>query len=228
MNEVVLIVEDDADLGPLLQQYLVLNGFSAELRTNGKEARVALQEKNFDIILTDVMMPVEDGFTFAAEITKTNPDIPFLFITASKLKDDVLRGLKLGADDYIVKPFDADELILRVRNILKRVSAKTPAPESFAIGRYTFYPQELLLVGPTDRRVLTERESQLLLLLRKNLGQLVRKRDILDRLWKESDFFTARSMDVFVSRLRKYLVDDPRIEIESIRSVGLRMIINNG
>ena len=130
MSSSVLIVEDDQDLGPLLKQYLELNGFTVELRINGQEARIALQEMAFDIILTDVMMPVEDGFTFAAWVTKGYPQMPFLFITARKLKEDVMKGLKLGADDYIIKPFDADELVLRVKNILKRSSLKTPEPES--------------------------------------------------------------------------------------------------
>jgi len=225
MSSSVLIVEDDQDLGPLLKQYLELNGFTVELRVNGQEARIALQEMAFDIILTDVMMPVEDGFTFAAWVAKGYPQMPFLFITARKLKEEVMKGLKLGADDYIIKPFDADELVLRVKNILKRSSLKTPEPESYEIGLYRFYPKELLLIGPTDRKILTERESQLLLLLRKNLGQLVRKRDILDQLWHGSDFFTGRSLDVFVSRLRKYLSEDTRIEIESIRSAGLRLVV---
>ena len=170
MNSSVLIVEDDQDLGPLLKQYLELQGFYVELRVNGKEAWIALQDMAFDIILTDVMMPVEDGFTFAARVVRGYPEMPFLFITARKLKEDVIKGLKLGADDYIIKPFDADELVLRVKNIIKRSSLKTAEPEFYDIGLYRFYPKELLLIGPTDRKILTERESQLLLLLRKNIG----------------------------------------------------------
>ena len=226
MTETVLIVEDDQDLGQLLKQYLELNGFSVVLGGNGLEGRARLREQKFDIILTDVMMPKEDGFTFAAYVVQTYPALPVLFITARKMKEDVIKGLKLGADDYITKPFDADELVLRVRNILKRSSAKTPEVETLAIGNYTFYPKELLLQSPFGRRVLTEREAELLQLLTENMGQLVRKRDILNRLWKENDFFNGRSMDVFVSRLRKYLSDDSRIMIESVRGAGIRLMIN--
>lgn len=226
MSQKILIVEDDQDLGPLLKQYLELNGFLVELRTNGKLARLALQISTFDIILTDVMMPVEDGFTFAMEIAKTHPEIPFLFITARKLKSDIIRGLDIGADDYIIKPFDADELVLRIRNILKRTNNHVPETTSYKLGTYILVPKEFLLIGPSERKKLTERECQLLTLLLTNLGKLVRKEDILSQLWKESDFFTARSMDVFVSRLRKYLAEDPAIQIESIRSAGLRMLIH--
>jgi DNA-binding response OmpR family regulator len=226
MMETVLIVEDDQDLGQLLKQYLELNGFAVVLSENGIEGRTHLREQKFDIILTDVMMPKEDGFTFAAHVVQTYPALPILFITARKLKEDVIKGLKIGADDYITKPFDADELVLRIRNILKRSSAKTPELETMIIGNYTFYPKELLLEGASQRRVLTEREAELLQLLTGNIGQLVRKRDILNRLWKGNDFFNGRSMDVFVSRLRKYLSDDPRITIESVRGAGIRLMIN--
>lgn len=226
MNESVLIVEDDLDLGQLLMQYLELNGFQVSLAENGLEARRLLKESVFDIVLTDVMMPVEDGFSFAENLSQTYPHLPFLFITARKMKEDVLKGLSIGADDYIVKPFNADELVLRVRNILKRTSKKAPAKDILTIGIFTFLPKELLLIGPSGRRVLTERESDLLLLLCENLGQLVRKRDILNRLWKETDFFSGRSLDVFVSRLRKYLSDDPGIILESSRGTGLRLTIN--
>jgi DNA-binding response OmpR family regulator len=226
MSSLVLLVEDDKDLGPLLKQYLELNDFDVHLRTNGKEARQALKELSYNIVLTDVMMPVEDGFTFAENIVQHYPDTPFLFITARKLKQDVIKGLKIGADDYIIKPFDADELILRIRNILRRNSPKSVEARSLAIGMYTFFSNELRLIGPNGSKTLTERESQLLHLLRKNVGQLVKKQDILEQLWEGSDFFAGRSLDVFISRLRKYLSDDPAIKIESVRSVGVRMNIS--
>ena len=177
-------------------------------------------------VFSDYMMPNMDGFTLAEEIRNNDPDVPLFFLSAKSMKEDILNGYKLGADDYITKPFDADELVLRIRNILKRSSAKIPEVETLAIGNYTFYPKELLLQSPSGRRVLTEREAELLQMLTENMGQLVRKRDILNRLWKENDFFNGRSMDVFVSRLRKYLSDDPRIMIESVRGAGIRLMIN--
>ena len=226
MKVAVLIVEDDEDFGDLLKQYLEMNGFSVDWSINGREARALLQTRFFDIVLTDVMMPVEDGFKFAAEVTLIYPQMPILFITARKMKEDIIKGLKLGADDYIIKPFDAEELVLRIRNILKRTTRKMEAPAMWLIGHYTFYPDELVLESPLGRQFLTEREAALLLLLREHAGQLVRKRAILNLLWQETDFFSGRSLDVFVSRLRKYLAGDPRIAIESIRGTGLRLIIS--
>jgi DNA-binding response OmpR family regulator len=226
MTQNVLLVEDDLDLGNLLKQYLELNGFSVVLSTDENCAKGRLLETTFDIVLTDVMMPLEEGFSLAVYLTQSYPQVPFLFITARKLKEDVIRGLQLGAADYIVKPFDAVELVLRIRNILRRTSAEKPNSERLTIGRYTFFPKNLLLEGPGGRQVLTEREAELLQLLVENKNQLVRKPDILNRLWKESDFFTSRSMDVFVSRLRKYLSGDPEIVLESVRGAGLRLITN--
>ncbi len=225
MIQTILLVEDDQDLGTLLKQYLELNGFSVVLSTDGRAAKDRLSENVFDLVLTDIMMPLEDGFSLAAYLVQFHPKLPFLFVTARKLKEDVLRGLQLGADDYIVKPFDAEELVLRIRNILKRTAAGLQHGERLMIGQYSFFPKNLLLEGPGTRQVLTERESELLQLLAENQNQLIRKQEILNRLWKESDFFTGRSMDVFVSRLRKYLSGDPGIVIESVRGTGLRLII---
>ena len=226
MTLAVLLVEDDLDLGNLLKQYLELNGFSVVLSADGRCAKDRLLETTFDIVLTDVIMPSTDGFAFAAYLNQSYPQVPFLFITGRKLKEDVIRGLQLGAADYIVKPFDAEELVLRIRNILRRTSAEKHNAEMLIIGRYSFFPKNLILEGPGGRQVLTEREAELLQLLAENINQLVRKRDILNRLWKESDFFTSRSMDVFVSRLRKYLSGDPRIVLESVRGAGLRLMVN--
>lgn len=227
MSKSVLIVEDDLDFGSLLKQYLEINGFEVVLAGNGRDGKARLREASFDIVLTDVMMPVEDGFTFAADIAIAYPRLPFLFITARKMKEDVMRGLKIGADDYIIKPFDADELVLRIQNILKRTSENRPILQSHHIGHFKFSPKDLVLDGPNGKQLLTDREAQLLEILSENAGRLVRKREILKSLWKDDDFFSGRSMDVFVSRLRKYLSADPRISLESIRGAGLRLIVEN-
>lgn len=224
MKVSVLIVEDDQDLGNLLKQYLELNQFRADRVFNGEEARAALKQGQYDILVLDVMMPKEDGFTLAKQIRQQYPEQAFLFVTARKQKDDILNGLKLGADDYITKPFDADELILRITNILRRAKPAI-AKDIYEIGIYRFDPKNLLLVSPTEEKILTEKEAALLLYLNARRNELVPRKEILTTLWGEPDFFNGRSMDVFVSRLRKYLVEDGTIQIDSIRGVGFRMII---
>ncbi len=219
----VLIVEDDIDLGNLLKQYLELNGFRAHRVYNGIEAREELKRESYDILIIDVMMPKEDGFTLAEKLVLAYPQLPFLFVTARKLKEDIMQGLKLGADDYILKPFDADELIQRVKNILKRTQViASSAEEIIQIGIYTFEPKNLMLTSFKEQKLLTEKESQLLHYLYQHQNHLIKRNEILNHLWKESDFFNGRSMDVFISRLRKYLSEDKNIVIESIRGVGFR------
>jgi DNA-binding response OmpR family regulator len=228
MNVSVLIVEDDIDLGNLLKQYLQLNGFDVARVFNGEEADELLKTQQFDILILDVMMPREDGFTFAARLRQKHPGTPFLFVTARKMKEDILQGLKLGADDYILKPFDADELILRIRNILKRTLNRTSEmPKVIQIGIYLFEPQNQTLVSPTSEKVLTEKESKLLLYLCEHPNQLIKRNAILDYLWETSDFFNGRSMDVFISRLRKVLAEDKSLSIESLRGIGFRFLVNN-
>jgi len=226
MNENVLIVEDDIDLGHLLEQYLRLNGFKAHQVFNGIEARDALRLDVYDILIIDVMMPKEDGFKLVEKLTRNYPDLPFIFVTARKMKADVMRGLELGADDYILKPFDADELILRIRNILKRSNkSHEDANDVISIGNFEFDPLNLSLKSAISKVILTEKESQLLHYLCKHQNSLIKRADILNYLWKESDFFNGRSMDVFISRLRKYLAEDPTIQIENVRGVGFRFLI---
>lgn len=223
MSANVLIVEDDVDLGHLLQQYLRLNGFQAHQVFNGIQARAILREQTYDILIIDVMMPKEDGFQLAEKLGQHYPELPFLFVTARKMKEDIINGLKLGADDYILKPFDADELILRIRNILKRTN-KQPEDSNavIPIGKYQFDPQNMRLKSALSEALLTEKEAQLLHYLCKHQNQLIKRNDILNYLWKESDFFNGRSMDVFISRLRKYLAEDSTIQIENVRGVGFR------
>jgi DNA-binding response OmpR family regulator len=221
----VLIVEDDLDLGNLLKQYLELNQFQVSRVFNGEEARAELINNEFDILILDVMMPKEDGFTLAKKLQTHYPHLPFLFVTAKKLKEDIITGLKLGADDYVTKPFDADELILRIKNILKRKNQVVEAPklETYELGIYTFEPQNLILKTSKSEKILTEKEAQLLLYLIQNKDKIIRREDVLGLLWEEADFFSGRSLDVFISRLRKYLSEDPNLQIESIRGVGFRI-----
>lgn len=222
----VLIVEDDLDLGNLLKQYLELNSFFVNRVFDGIEAREELKRNEYDILILDVMMPREDGFELAQKIQIQYPNLPFLFVTARKLKEDVLTGLKLGADDYITKPFDADELILRIKNILKRkqnvILSKT---DTFKIGIFTFEPENFALISSNSTKILTEKEVQLLSYFIQHKNQLIKRNDVLSHLWEEADFFSGRSLDVFVSRLRKYLSEDSSIQIESVRGVGFRFLV---
>lgn len=221
----VLIVEDDLDLGNLLKQYLELNQFQVSRVYNGEEARAILLSEEFDILILDVMMPKEDGFTLAKKLQTLYPHLPFLFVTAKKLKEDIIAGLQLGADDYVTKPFDADELILRIKNILKRKNqvVETPKSDSYQIGKFIFEPENLILKSAKTEKILTEKEAQLLHYLIQNKDKIIRREDVLGLLWEETDFFSGRSLDVFISRLRKYLSEDPNLQIESIRGVGFRI-----
>ena len=220
----VLIVEDDLDVGSLLKQYLELNKYAVERVFTGREAREILTKQTFDIAVLDVMLPEEDGFSLAEKIRLQYPELPFLFLTAKKHKEDVLKGLKLGAD-YITKPFDADELILRIENILNKNSvASAPTPVYYSIGQFSFEPQNLFLKHSKGDRLLTEKEAQLLEYLYHNKARLIKRQEVLDHLWAETDFFSGRSLDVFISRLRKYLSADAYVQIESIRGVGYRFV----
>lgn len=218
----VLLAEDDFDFAMILKQYLDFHNFQVFWAKDGEEALNLFQNEEFSICIFDVMMPKIDGFTLAEKIIKINPEVPFVFLTARKLKDDKIKGLKLGADDYIAKPFEADELVLRLNNIVRR-SEKTslPVSEEIRIGDYVFNPQRLeLKIGETIQRV-TEKEGSLIFFLYKNKNQLLKREEILKAVWGNDDFFSGRSMDVFISRLRKYFGNDPKISIESIRNIGL-------
>jgi DNA-binding response OmpR family regulator len=217
------MIEDDEDLAAHLAQYLQLRGFMVECATDGSIAKQILLEKHFDVLLVDVMMPKVDGFTLAVHLKSSHPKIPFLFLTARNQQEDVLKGLRLGADDYIIKPFDPEELVLRIHNIIERGKGNAHEPEVYQLGMYTFQFSNLLLIGPISQRPLTDKEARLLKVLCLNKGHLVNTNLVLWELWGEPDFFNKRSLDVFISRLRKYLTEDARVQIQSVRGVGIRL-----
>ncbi|PVW15616.1 response regulator transcription factor [Marixanthomonas spongiae] len=227
----ILLAEDDQDFGTMLKQYLTLNKFNVTWATNGEEAFEAFSKDNFDLCILDVMMPVMDGFTLAKKIIDINPEVPFLFLTARKTKEDKVKGLKLGADDYVVKPFEAEELIFRIKNIIKRTEQQntlrpeTPQEKQLHIGKYTFDTENLTLNINGKTNKITAKEAKLLYFLYRNRNQLIRRDDILSNVWGKTDFFSGRSMDVFISRIRKSLKDDPSIAIESVRGIGLEFNI---
>jgi DNA-binding response OmpR family regulator len=214
----ILLAEDDTDLGNVLAQYLDLQGYEIVLARDGEEAWQLFNTSNVDLCILDVMMPLKDGFELAKQISSKSPDTPFIFLTAKGLKEDRIKGLKLGADDYICKPFEVDELVLRIQNILKRTGIQEV--EKYEIGQYTFINNELLLKGFEKELILTVKEAKLLKYFLDHQNKLIKREDILIELWGENDYFLGRSMDVFISRLRKFLHNEKTISIETVRGAG--------
>lgn len=220
----ILLAEDDLDFGNILKQYLEISGYHITWAKDGNEALELFKKEHFNICVFDVMMPKMDGFTLAEKVIDYNPEVPFIFLTARKLKEDKIKGLQLGADDYIVKPFEADELVLRLNNILKRserASSQLQASDIIQINTYSLDTKRLELTCKDYKKQLTQKEGELILFLFQHKNQLLKREDILKAVWENDDFFSGRSMDVFISRLRKYFKLDPSISIESIRNVGL-------
>ncbi|MAP53840.1 response regulator transcription factor [Altibacter sp.] len=228
----ILLAEDDQDFGIMLKQYLELNKFDVQWAKDGEEALSIFETAEFDICILDVMMPKLDGFSVAKKIVQAHPEIPFLFLTARKTKEDKIKGLKLGADDYIVKPFEAEELILRLQNIIKRAKQQITSEEIkidglIQIGNYQFDYHNLELTRNEQTEKITAKEANVLLYLYQHRNQLIKREAILLDIWKKNDFFSGRSMDVFITRIRKRLSNDPAISIESVRGIGLEFNIKN-
>ncbi|MFC5045627.1 response regulator transcription factor [Aquimarina hainanensis] len=226
----ILLAEDDYDFGSILKQYLEIHNYEVTWAKDGKEAldyfesNTTMEHCAFDICVFDVMMPHMDGFTLAEKVVHKYPEVPFVFLTAKKMKEDKIKGLKLGADDYIVKPFEADILVLRLQNILKRAQknvSKQISTTNQSIGAYTLDTVNYqLIIGDTVQRI-TEKEAQLIQFFYKNKNKLIKREDLLTEIWGSDDFFSGRSMDVFISRIRKYFKQDTSISIESTRGIGL-------
>jgi len=199
----VLLAEDDRDFGNILSQYVTISGFDVILARNGNEAWELFTMEKPDICVLDVMMPEMDGFTLGEKIKKESPDLPIIFLTAKSLKEDIVRGLKIGADDYITKPFDPEVLILRINNILKR--AYSSLNDEFKISNTILKFNTLELLCGNSKEKLTLKEAQLLKFFIINKNKILAREDILTEIWGEDDYFLGRSMDVFISRLRKYI-----------------------
>ena len=221
MKTKILLLEDDPDLGMVLKQYLEFSDFEVSWISNPEEI---LKDKknveNFQLAILDVMLPVMDGFELSKKIRKMS-NIPFLFLTAKGQSIDRILGLKLGAEDYITKPCEPEELILRIKNILKR--NETSEKSAIQIGNYSFIPSQFQLIFGNESIQLTEKESELLLLLSKSNQKIINRKEILETLWGENDYFLGRSLDVFMSRLRKYFQKDDRIKFDSIRGIGFKV-----
>ena len=214
----VLLAEDDRDFGNILAQYVTISGFDVNLARDGKEAWESFNSDKPDICVLDVMMPEMDGFTLGEKIKQAQPDVPIIFLTAKSLKEDIVRGLKIGADDYITKPFDPEVLILRLNNILKRVYSSSTDEYRVSDTVLKFNTLELVCGNTTEK--LTLKEAQLLKYFIINKNKILAREDILNEIWGEDDYFLGRSMDVFISRLRKYISGDRNIDIRTVRGTG--------
>jgi DNA-binding response OmpR family regulator len=214
----VLIAEDDRDFGNILTQYVTISGFEVTLARDGKEAWELFNKERPDICVLDVMMPEMDGFTLAEKIKQSTQEMPFIFLTAKSLKEDIVKGLKLGADDYITKPFDPEVLILRINNILKRVYSSVN--DEYHVSSTVLMFNTLELLCGKKKEKLTLKEAQLLRYFIINKNKILAREDILTEIWGEDDYFLGRSMDVFISRLRKYVSDDRGIDIRTVRGMG--------
>ncbi len=219
-NPKLLLVEDDSTLGYILKEYLEMKNFAVTWAKNGLEGLEKFREQQVDLCIVDVMMPEMDGFTMAERMRQQGSDVPLLFLTAKSLKVDVLKGFSLGADDYIIKPVEEEELVARINAILRRTEHPSEQQEIFEVGNYAFDSKNQKLTYEEEDKYLTERESQLLRLLCLNKGNLLSRQYVLKNIWGKSDYFNRRSMDVFISKLRKYLAKDERIQITNVHGSG--------
>jgi len=226
----ILLVEDDPNLSLVLQDYLEMMNYDITLCRNGKEGLQAFRTGQYNLCILDIMMPVMDGFTLAEEIKKINEAVPVVFLTAKSLKEDRIKGFRLGCDDYIMKPFSTEELSLRIQAILKRCLAQSNnlAKEEepfYQIGNYIFDHKNMILRIDDKDRILTRKENALLKLLYENRNQLLTRETALKSVWGNDDYFIGRSMDVFIAKLRKYLKDDPTIYITNVHGTGFKLEI---
>lgn len=222
----ILLVEDDTNLGNLLQDSLEIKNYEVVLKRNGEEGFTEFKAGKYDMCLFDVMMPKKDGYTLAKEVRRLNPNIPIIFLTAKNMKEDTIEGLKLGADDYINKPFSMEELILRMENIFKRLpKAEISSQNKFKIGRFDFdNTLRTLKIGSSEVK-LTTKESELLKILAVYMDRILERTVALTEVWGTDSYFAGRSMDVYIAKLRKYLKEDPTVEIMNVHGTGFKLMV---
>ena len=227
MEIAILLAEDDLNLGFVIADQLRLEGYRVSLATDGSDALKRFSEQVYHLCIFDVMMPKKDGFTLAKDIRKVNQEIPILFLTAKAMTDDKIEGFKAGGDDYLTKPFAAEELSLRVKSLLKRVNINTEVVEDkiIRIGHFSLDTENLKLVLNETETGLTKKEVQILKLRSKFKNQVLPREVILNTVWGQDDYFVGRSLDVFITKLRKYLKSDPNISIVNVHGVGFKMEI---
>ena len=222
----ILLCEDEESLGMLVREYLQAKGYDAELYLDGEAGYKAFVKGEYDMCLLDVMMPKMDGFTLARELRMINAEVPIMFLTAKNLKDDILEGFKLGADDYLTKPFSMDELVYRMEAILRRVKARnTQMAVRYQLGLFVFDTQRQLLTIGEKSTKLTTKESELLTMLCTHMNDVLERDLALKTIWIDDNYFNARSMDVYITKLRKHLKDDPNVEINNVHGKGYRLVV---
>jgi DNA-binding response OmpR family regulator len=220
----ILVAEDDPNLGTILRAYLNQKGYTVFLAVDGAMAIDFFKQEEIDVCVLDIMMPVKDGFTVAKEIRRMDKRVPILFLSAKTMEADKLKGFEIGADDYITKPFSMEELLARINATLRRSYDDTkPENNIFVIGNYTFdYNRQQLSINGVDQK-LTSKESELLRMFCINFNQLIDRVTTLQKIWKDDSYFAARSMDVYITKLRKYLKQDPSIQIVNVHGVGFKL-----
>lgn len=222
----LLIVEDDLNLGQILNEYLEIKGYATSLCRDGDEGLKVFKEKSFDLCILDIMLPKKDGFSLAKDIRKTDPRMPLVFLTAKSMKEDTIQGLQLGADDYITKPFSMEEFLLRIKAILKRSypQEEEKIQNVFNFGNFTFDVEKQLLKNSNNEIKLTTKESQLLNLLCLHMNKTLNRSKALKQIWDDDSYFNARSMDVYINKLRKYIKEDQDIQILTQHGEGFKLI----
>ena len=231
INKKILLVEDDPNFGIVLKDYLSMNDFDVVLAKNGMDGFDKFRKDNYDICILDVMMPYKDGFTLAKEIRENNEHIPLIFLTAKTMKEDVLKGYKAGADDYLNKPFDSEVLLIKIKSILQRKTPNTLAESlkfEFKIGGFNLNSKLRFLKYKEEEAIkLSPKENELLRLLSLHMNDLMQRELALTKIWRDDNYFTSRSMDVYIAKLRKYLKKDPDVEILNIHGEGFRLVVKD-
>ncbi|HHU59045.1 response regulator transcription factor RprY [Geofilum rhodophaeum] len=221
----ILLTEDDENLGMLLREYLVAKGYETDLLPDGEAGYDAFMSKKYDVCIFDVMMPKKDGFTLAKEIRMVNTEVPIIFLTAKSMKEDIFQGFKIGADDYLTKPFSMEELLFRIEAILRRTKGTLGGQDVFQIGKYKFDTQKQQLIDGEKVVKLTTKESELLKLLCNNANKVLERNFALKTIWVDDNYFNARSMDVYITKLRKHLKDEPAVEILNVHGKGYKLVM---
>ncbi len=228
MEEIrILLAEDDKNLGNILKAYLDAKGYPTVLCQDGKVAYETFKREDFDFCVLDIMMPEMDGFTLAKKIRKIDTDIPILFLTAKSMQEDRIQGFEVGADDYLTKPFSMEELLLRIKAILRRITSNEndSSTSEFSFGKFTFDYNRQILTLNGDEQKLTSKEAELLRLLCENMNNVLDRTVALNKIWYDDSYFNARSMDVYITKLRKYLKGDPDVELINVHGVGFKLVV---
>lgn len=225
MDIKILLVEDDASLGFIIQDQLKAEGFKVHLARDGKEGLQMFNDNSYHMCVLDVMMPKKDGFSLAQDIRKMNDQIPILFLSAKSLTEDRIKGFHVGGDDYLTKPFSQEELILRIKSLLKRIDIEIESDNktTFELGLFQFDSENLQLTGKETEKKLTKKEAQILKLLVQHQNKVLPREIVLNSVWGNDDYFVGRSLDVFITKLRKYLKEDEGISIKNIHGVGFKL-----